>query len=134
LKLCRARSDAVLYPLRGALLVAILMCATGGFAQKQATGEQAGTASITGKLTIAAWQKTTDNLAGITVKLTGPAPGSTSKTTVTDFKGSYEFTRLGPGSYTLEASVEGFQAWTAAVTLEPGQTATEDVALQITSV
>jgi hypothetical protein len=134
LKLCRARSDAALYQLRGALLVAILMCATRGFAQQPATGEQTGAASISGKVTIAAWQKTTDNLAGITVKLTGTAPGSTSKTTVTDFKGSYEFAHLAPGIYNLEANVEGFQTWTAAVTLVPGQTATEDFALQINSV
>ena len=42
--------------------------------------------------------------------------------------------RLAPGSYTLEARVEGFQPWTTAVTLGPGQAAIEDVALQISSV
>jgi len=134
LKLCRTRSDGAFYPLRGALLFAILVCTTRGFAQQQGAGEQAGTASITGKVTVAAGQKTTENLGGITVKLTGAAPGSAPRTTLTDFKGNYEFTRLAPGSYNLEAAVEGFRPWTAAVTLEPGQTATEDVALQISSV
>jgi outer membrane receptor for ferrienterochelin and colicin len=132
LKLCRTGSDGALYLLRGPLWIAILMCAAQGFAQQAGTDTQ--TASVTGKVTAAAGQKTTDNLAGITVKLTETAPGSKSKTTVTDFKGSYEFTHLAPGSYNLQASVEGFQPWTVMVTLGPGETATEDVALQISSV
>jgi hypothetical protein len=105
-----------------------------GFAQQPETPAQATSASVTGIVTAAIGQKTTDNLAGITVKLTATAPGSASKTTVTDFEGRYGFTHLVPGSYNLEASVEGFQPWTAAVTLGPGQLATEDVALQISSV
>ena len=134
MKLCRNGKDGALYPLRGALLFAILICAMHGFAQQPGTASPAASASVTGKVTAATGQKTTDNLAGITVKLTATAQGSTSKTTVTDFKGIYEFTHLVPGSYNLEASVEGFQPWTAAVTLGPGQLATQDVALQISSV
>jgi carboxypeptidase family protein/TonB-dependent receptor-like protein len=134
LKLCRTGSDGALNLLRAALWIAILICAVQGFAQQRGTGTQTASASVTGKVTAAAGQKTTDNLAGIAVKLTETTPGSKSKTTVTDFKGSYEFTRLAPGTYNLEASVEGFQPWTIAVTLGPGETATEDVALQISSV
>jgi hypothetical protein len=116
------------------LLFAISICAVQGFAQQTGGSAQPASASVTGKVTAAAGQKAAEDLAGITVKLTGPMPGSASKTTVTDFKGNYEFTRLAPGSYNLEASVEGFQPWTAAVTLEIGRTATEDVELQISSV
>jgi len=138
LKLCPTGSNGAFYPHRGALLFALLfaflICTVYAFAQPPGAGGQTASASVSGKVTAAAGQKTTDNLAGITVKLTGTAPGATSKTTVTDFKGVYEFTRLAPGSYTLEAAVEGFQPWTSTVTLEPGQAATEDVALEITSV
>jgi Carboxypeptidase regulatory-like domain/TonB dependent receptor len=134
LKLCRTGSDVAVYLPRGALLFAFLICAVHGFAQQPGVGAQTASASVTGKVTAAAGEKTTDNLAGITVKLTGTAPGSASKTTVSDFKGIYEFTHLAPGSYNLEASVEGFQTWTSSVTLVPGQVATEDVALQISSV
>jgi hypothetical protein len=134
LKLCRTESDGALYLLRAALWITIWICAVQGFAQQAGTGTQTASASVTGKVTAAAGQKTTDNLAGITVKLTETAPGSKSKITVTDFKGSYEFTRVPPGSYNVEASVEGFQPWTIMVTLGPGETATEDVALQISSV
>ena len=134
MKLCRKVSDGTWYPLREALLFAILIFATPAFAQQRGTAVQATSASVTGKVTAATGQKTTDNLAGISVKLTAAAPVSISKTTVTDSEGRYEFTHLAPGSYNLEASVEGFQPWTAAVTLGPGQSATEDVALQISSV
>jgi hypothetical protein len=134
LKLCRTGSEGVSYLLRGALLFAILIYATHGSAQQLAANARRATASVAGKVTAAAGQKTTNNLAGITVKLTATATGSAPKIIVTDFKGSYEFTNLAPGSYNLEAFVEGFQPWTAAVTLEPGVAAIEDVALQINSV
>ena len=116
------------------MLLVILICTTPGFAQPPGAAAQIAAASVTGKVTAAAGQKTTNNLAGITVKLTGAAPGSTSKTTVTDFKGSYEFSNLAPGIYNLDAAVADFQPWTATVSLGPGQTAIEDVALQINSV
>jgi hypothetical protein len=134
LKLYRNGSDEGLYPLRGVLLLVMLIGAMPACAQQPGSASQVTFASITGKVTTTTGQKTTDNLAGITVKLTATAAGSSSKTTVTDFEGRYEFTRLAPGSYNLEASVEGFQAWTAAVTLGPGQAVTVDAALQIGSV
>jgi hypothetical protein len=134
LKLCCNGSDGALCPLCGALLLAILIWAIPGFAQQSGAAGQAASASVTGKVTAAAGKKAADDLAGITVKLTATAPGAKSKMTVTDFKGIYEFTRLAPGNYNLETSLEGFQPWTAAVTLEPGQAVTEDVALQISSV
>ena len=134
MKLCRKVSDGTWYPLREALLFVILIFARPAIAQQRGTAVQATSASVSGKVTAATGQKTTDNLAGISVKLTAAAPVSISKTTVTDSEGRYEFTHLAPGSYNLEASVEGFQPWTAAVTLGPGQAATEDLALQISSV
>jgi len=134
LKSCRTGSNGALYSLRGALLFAILICTRHGFAQQPGATAQATWASVAGKVTAAAGQKTTNNLAGITVRLTATSAGSTSKTTATDFEGRYEFTHLAPGSYNLEVSVEGFQPWAAVVTLGPGQAATEDVALLLSSV
>jgi len=134
LKSCRTGSNGALYSLRGALLFAILICTRHGFAQQPGATAQATSASVTGKVTAAAGQKTINNLAGISVRLTATSAGSTSKTTATDFEGRYEFTHLAPGSYNLEVSVEGFQPWAAVVTLGPGQAATEDVALLLSSV
>ena len=134
MKFCRDGSEGALHPLGGALLIALLICAIPAFAQQPATAAQAALASVSGKVTAATGEQTTDNLSGITVKLTATAPASAPQTTLTDSEGHYEFARLAPGSYILEASVSGFQPWTAAVTLGPGQTFTEDVALQINSV
>jgi Carboxypeptidase regulatory-like domain/TonB dependent receptor-like, beta-barrel len=134
LKFCPNGRDGALYSPGGALLVALLIWAMPAFAQQQGKAAPAAPASISGKVTTATGQQTTDNLAGITIKLTAAAAGPASQTTVTDSEGHYVFARLAPGSYNLEASVSGFQPWTAAVTLGPGQTFTEDVALQINSV
>ena len=117
-----------------ALLCAALVCAIPGFAQQPVAGSQAPSASISGKVTASAGQDTTNSLSGITVKLTGAAPGSTSQTAVTDSEGRYEFLHLVPGSYNLEVMVEGFKPSAATVTLGPRQTATQDVALQLISV
>src|SRR5258708_37520081 len=134
LNLCRDGADCALYLLRGALLLALLVCEAPPTAPQQGTPPQATSASLTGKVPAATGHKTTNNLPGITVRLTGTASGSKSQTTVTDFEGRYQFTRLASGSYSLEAIVEGFQDWTAEVTLESGQSVTEDVPLQINSV
>ena len=122
--------------LRRARLIAALICVCmlRGYAQQTAPAAQAGTASVSGRVTTVNGQQATGILAGITVKLTAATPGSAAKTAVTDFEGRYEFKRLTPGSYNLEASVEAFQPWNAAVTLAAGQAQTMDIALQITSV
>ena len=68
------------------------------------------------------------------MKLTSAVAGSTSQTALTDADGRFEFTYLAPGTYSLEASIEGFKPWTAVVTLGPRQAAIADVILQINSV
>ena len=134
MKLRRNRSGGVLYSYREALLFALLACAASAFAQQPRAAAQATSASVTGKVKAATGNKTTDSLAGITVKLTAEVPGSSSQTTITDSEGRYEFSRLAPGGYNLEVGAEGFQPWTGAVTLGPSQALTEDVALLLSSV
>ncbi len=111
-----------------------MLCAVPGFSQQTGPAPQAGTASLSGKITTTTGQNTTNNIPGIAVKLTGPAPATTSQTAVSDSDGKYQFAHLAPGSYTLEAAVEGFQPETAAVTITSGQEATQDLALQISVV
>jgi hypothetical protein len=132
LNLCRKRNDGALLCVGGALLIAILIWAAPGFAQQAGIAPQSG--SVSGKVTAAAGQKTTNNLASITVKLTATTPGSKSQTTVTDFEGHYAFLHLAAGNYNLEVIVEGFQPWTGAATLESGQALAEDIVLEISSV
>jgi hypothetical protein len=117
-----------------AALFAALMGATCCFAQRNDAPATAGSASISGKVTAAAGQGGSNPLPGATVKLTPATSNSSSLTTVTDSDGRYDFSHLATGKYSVEVAAEGFQSWTAAVTLSPGQALSENAALQISSV
>ncbi len=121
-------------PIPCVMLIVLLIFAISGFARQSGSAGQSASASVSGKVTAASGQNGTNNLAGITLKLTAVAAGSASRTTVTDFEGRFELTHLTAGSYTLEAVVEGFQPQTATILLESGQALTKDIALQINSV
>jgi Carboxypeptidase regulatory-like domain/TonB-dependent Receptor Plug Domain len=82
-------------------------------------------------VSVASSQGVSNNLSGITVKLTGPAPAATSKEAVSDTEGRFEFTRLAPGTYTLNVAVDGFKTWSATVALVAGQDAVQDAGLQL---
>jgi len=121
-------------PVRIAFLLTIMICAVSGFAQQPEVSSQTAPASLSGKVTTTTGANTTNYLAGITVKLIGPAPASTSQTVVTDSDGRYGFKRLAAGNYDLEAIIEGFKPQVAKVTIDSGQTAVQDIAVQINSV
>src|SRR5438270_8671758 len=117
-----------------ALLLVLSICAIPGFAQRTMADPQVFTASISGKVTVTTGEGSTNNLAGITVKLTGPAPATTTRSIVTDADGRYEFMHLPPGNYSTEASLEGFKPWTSQVTLALGQAAVQDAPLEINTI
>jgi len=114
-----------------ALLLSTLVCAVPGFAREADSSPQAATASISGRVSVASSQGVSNNLAAITVKLTGPAPAVTSQEAVSDTEGRFEFTHLASGSYKLEVTVEGFKPWSATVNLVAGQDAVQDAGLQL---
>lgn len=116
------------------LLLSALTCALPGFARPPAASPQAQTASITGKINVTAADGSINSLAGIPVKLTPSGTGATPQTSVTNNDGHYEFTHLPAGSYTLDAAVDGFNPWTASVTLAAGQASVQDALLQIQTI
>ena len=121
------------FKLCGGFLLGLIILAIPTFA-RPAADPQVSTGSIAGKVTVRSIEGSVSNLAGITVKLTGPAPETASRTELTDADGHYEFTHLAAGTYTTEARLEGFDPWIAKVTLTPGQAAVLDASLQINTI
>lgn len=109
----------------------VLACAASAPARQASQNPPSGTAYLSGRVGVASAQGVSNNLAAITVKLTGPAPATTSQETVSETDGRYEFNRLAPGTYKLEVTVEGFKPWSASVTLAAGEAAVQDVGLQL---
>jgi len=116
------------------LLLCALTRAVPGLAHQPDASLQDDRGSISGKVTVTTSEGATNSLAAIPVKLTGPAPDTSSQTAVTDSDGHYSFTDLQAGTYTLGATLEGFKPWTATVTLSAGQAAVQDAALQLSLV
>ena len=80
------------------MLVGILLLPATGHAQ-------ARTGSLRGTVTDASGAV----MPGVTVDLTGPALIGGPKTATTDERGQFRFPALEPGTYTLSASLQGFQ-------------------------
>jgi len=116
------------------MAIALILSSFPTLAQESPANSPVATASISGLFTVTTGEGTQNNVADVTVKLTGPAPNGAVQSTVTDTDGRYQFAQLVPGSYTLEASEDGFKPWTAIVTLRVGQAIIRDVVLQIISV
>ena len=53
---------------------------------------------------------------------------------VSDEEGNYQFTNLLPGDYTLEATVQGFKTASKAITIRAGETAVENIRLEVADV
>src|SRR5207253_2021698 len=125
----------VVFPACRTISIALLLLAYPTFArQPQSAGSNLPRGSLTGRITVVSGEGATNNLSGVTVKLTGPAMGAVPPSTVSDADGRYEFTALATGTYTLEASADGFKPWSAKITLGADQALVKDLVLQISSV
>ncbi len=102
--------------------------------QSQGTNPTALKASVTGRIAAVSGEGATNVLPGVTVKLTGPSAGPAPQSTASDAEGHYQFTQLAAGTYTIEASADGFKTWSATITLGANQALVKDIVLQISSV
>jgi hypothetical protein len=53
---------------------------------------------------------------------------------VSDDEGNYQFTKLLPGDYTLEATVQGFKTASKAIVIRAGETSVENIKLEVADV
>ena len=121
-----------LYFLTGFLSCLSLAPVTFGSPQKALnTDAQSTASSIAGNVNVITGEAQTNSLAGVTVKLSDPRTESTLQSALTDEAGHFQFTQLAAGTYTLEATVEGFKPWVKTIALAPSQAVVEDVTVEI---
>ena len=133
MSILRSRANLFKWTILGAFFLSVLVCAASGFAGERETDSppQTATATISGRVSVASSQGVSNNLASITVLLTGPQPATTSQNEVSDAEGRFQFSKLAPGVYKLDVTVEGFKPWSSTVTLVAGQALVQDVGLQL---
>jgi Carboxypeptidase regulatory-like domain len=90
--------------------------------------------SIQGVVTAIGPEGQSTPLEGIALKLSGGYLEATSLSTLTDADGHYEFSHLGAGTYSLQASPEGFIPFAKSVVLKQNEAQTENVALQLATI
>src|SRR5207253_2021700 len=78
----------VVFPACRTISIALLLLAYPTFArQPQSAGSNLPRGSLTGRITVVSGEGATNNLSGVTVKLTGPAMGAVPPSTVSDADG-----------------------------------------------
>jgi Carboxypeptidase regulatory-like domain/TonB-dependent Receptor Plug Domain len=110
-----------------ALLVsvfAVLIFTAAGNAQSE-------TGALRGAVATAAQDGQSYNVPGASVKVKRGA--QVAETSAND-AGEYEFTKLLPGEYTLEATSEGFKTSNRSITVRAGETVVENISLELAEV
>lgn len=99
-------------------------------------GAQSAAASLHGTISAIGPDGQPFVIPGVTVQLTGapPAAGSQPQTLVSNEVGQYSFADLAPGTYTVEASLQGFTTARKTVALQPREAAAADLKLELASV
>ena len=110
---------------RAAVLFAFLMCGPIGLQAQLAVT----TATLSGSVTDPSGAVVPQAVVKLTSTLNG-----VNRTYTTDATGRFTFPQLAPSTYTLSIAAKGFEAYQqTGISLDPGQSATQNVALVIGS-
>src|SRR5208283_4223598 len=90
-------------------------------------------ASIEGMVELSDQQNQTEPVPGVPVTLTSSSMGESLAAT-TDAEGRYQFKDLPPGTYAIQARLQGFQPFAETVVLRDGETKIQDVGLELEKV
>src|SRR6185436_1708532 len=92
---------------------------------------QSATGTVRGAVATAGPDGVSYNLPGANIKL---KQGTQIAETSANDAGEYEFGKLLPGEYTLEATVEGFKSSSKTITVRAGETLVENVKLEVADI
>ena len=92
---------------------------------------QSETGTVRGAVVTTAPDGQSYNIPGASLKLKG---GTQVAETSANDAGEYEFAKLLPGEYTLEATAEGFKPSTKAIGIRVGETLVENISLEVADV
>lgn len=89
---------------------------------------------LQGAVSVGSANGPSDRLPGASVNLIPAESGKTTRSTVTNDQGEYEFTNPPAGTYTLQVRLTGFKEYSSSVTIRAGEPAHENVQLEIEDV
>jgi len=116
------------------LLLSLIVSGGVAFAQvSDISHPEASRASIEGMVKLADQQNQAEPVPGVPMTLTSSSTGESLAAT-TDAEGRYQFANLSPGTYAIEARLQGFQAFDETIVLGDGEAKIEDVGLELEKV
>jgi porin len=116
------------------ILIAVLISLVSIFISSSTANAQPAlitTGTLRGAVTTTAPDGLSYNVPGASLKLKTP---SHTLDAVSDDAGEYQFTNLIPGTYALNATVEGFKTQSKIVTIRAGETSVENLSLEAADV
>lgn len=114
-----------------ASLLIVAISATLNAAESQQRGDRA---RVHGTVSGAGPDGQPFRVPGVSVRLVSPVNPDGSVEQVSNDVGEFEFVDIAPGDYQLEAQLEGFGTYTAALAAQAGATVTRDVRLELAGV
>lgn len=129
----RVGGDAIVKK-RLSLVAALLLAIVGPSVQATAAQQVPGPARVTGSVSGAGPDGQAFRIPGVNVRLTLASDLAATLELISDDRGEFTFTDLQPGTYRLQAQLDGFGEFDAAVAVAPGSNVSQDVRLELASV